>query len=47
VSEQVRREGKFWMVVGPGSPNNIASSVRSMLRNLPAQQQWHTYRKVV
>lgn len=47
VSEQVRRDGKSWMVVGPGSPTNIASAVRSMLRNLPAQQQWYSYRKVV
>lgn len=47
VSEQVRRAAKSWMVVSPGSPANIASAVLSMLRNLPAQEQWHTYRKVV
>lgn len=47
VSERVRREGKFWMIVSPGSPTNIASAVLSTLRNLPAQEQWHSYRKVV
>ena len=47
LSEQVTRSGKPWMVVGPGSPAAIASAVRSMLRRLPAQDEWFSYRKVV
>ncbi|MBU3750973.1 MAG: ESX secretion-associated protein EspG [Mycobacterium sp.] len=47
VSEHVRRGGKPWLIVGPGGPANIATAVLSMLRNLPAQQQWHSYRKAV
>ena len=47
VSEHVERGGKTWMVVSPGSPANISSAVLTMLRNLPAQQHWHSERKVV
>lgn len=47
VSEQVQRGTKFWMMVGPGSPSAVASAVLSMLRNLPAADQWFSYRKVV
>jgi hypothetical protein len=47
VSEHVRHGEKRWMIISPGSPVTIASAVLSMLRNLPAQEQWHSYRKVV
>ncbi len=47
VSEQVQRGMTFWMIVSPGSPSAIASAVLSMLRNLPAEEQWFSYRKVV
>ena len=47
VSEHVRRGGKPWLIVSPGGPANIATAVLSMLRNLPAQEQWHSYRKAV
>lgn len=47
VSEHIKRGGKSWMVVGPGSANAISSAVLSMLRKLPAQEHWHSYRKVV
>lgn len=47
VSELVRRGGKPWMIVSPGTLPNIASAVKTMLRNLPAQEDWYSHRKVV
>lgn len=47
VSERVQRGGKSWMIVGPGAVGNISAAVLSLLRNLPAHEQWSTYRKVV
>lgn len=47
VSEHVRRGGRTWMIVSPGSTANISSAVLTMLRNLPAQELWHSHRKVV
>lgn len=47
VSEHVSRGGKSWMIVGPGSPSHIASAAVTMMRNLPAHDEWHSYRKVV
>lgn len=47
LSEHINRGEKVWMIVGPGSTGSVASALRTMLRNLPAQQQWHSHRKVV
>lgn len=47
VSEHVSSGGKTWMIVSPGSPTNIASALLTMMRNLPAKADWHSYRKVV
>lgn len=47
VSEHVTRGGKTWMIVSPGSSANIASAVLTMMRNLPAHEDWFSYRKVV
>ena len=47
VSEHVDRSGRSWMIVSPGSAANIASAVLTMMRSLPAQEPWYTYRKVV
>lgn len=47
VSEHVKRDGKTWMIVSPGSSSNISSAVLTMLRNLPAQELWHSHRKAV
>lgn len=47
VSEHVTRGGKTWMIASPGSDANISSAVVSMLRNLPAQEQWYSKRKAV
>jgi hypothetical protein len=35
------------MIVSPGGPGNIASAVLAMMRALPAQDDWFSYRKVV
>lgn len=47
VSEHVKRDGKTWMIVSPGSSPNISSAVLTMLRNLPAHEQWYSHRKAV
>lgn len=47
VAEHVSRGGRPWMIVGPGSPGNLASAVLTMMRNLPAHDDWFSYRKVV
>ena len=47
VTEHVARGGKRWLIVSPGSPGNISSAVRNMLRRLPAEQDWYSHRKVV
>lgn len=47
VSEHLTRGGRSWMVVAPGSAGNLASAVLAMMRNLPAQEGWFSYRKVV
>ena len=47
VTERVARAGKSWMIVSPGSPGNISSAVRNMLRRLPAEHDWYSHRKVV
>ena len=45
--EHVVRDGKNWLVVGPGSNPGIAWAVMKMMRGLPAQETWHMYRKAV
>jgi hypothetical protein len=47
LSEHVTRGGKSWMIVGPGSPGNLATAVLTMMRNLPARHGWFSYRKAV
>lgn len=47
VSEHVSRGGRAWMIVSPGSPSHLASAVLTMMRNLPAHEDWSSYRKVV
>lgn len=47
VAEQVFSAGKKWMIVGPGTRSNIASAISHMVRRLPADQEWYSYRKVV
>lgn len=47
VAEQVSSGAKKWMIVAPGTKNNIGTAVNHMVRRLPADQEWHSYRKVV
>ncbi|MCV7198958.1 ESX secretion-associated protein EspG [Mycobacterium angelicum] len=47
IAEDVQSAGKKWMIVAPGTKSNIATAINHMLRRLPADQEWHSYRKVV
>ena len=47
LTEWAIRDGKSWMIAGPGSATNIASAVATMMRRLPAQEAWYSYRKVI
>ncbi|OSC39280.1 ESX secretion-associated protein EspG [Mycobacterium decipiens] len=47
VAENVSSAGKKWMIVAPGTKSNIASAINHLVRRLPADQEWHSYRKVV
>lgn len=45
--EQVHRAGRRWLIVSPGSAASIRSAIHTMMRRLPAQDDWHSYRKAV
>ena len=45
--EHVSQDGIAWMVVTPGSAEALATGVRNLLRRVPAQHAWHSYRKAV
>lgn len=47
VSEHLSRGGKSWMIIGPGSAGNIANAIQTMVRRLPAEDEWYSHRKVV
>lgn len=47
VAEQVSSAGKKWMIIAPGTNSNIAAAINHMVRRLPADQEWFSYRKVV
>ena len=47
LSEHVVRGGTSWLIVSPGSSGNIANAVQKMVRRLPAEDEWHSHRKVV
>jgi hypothetical protein len=47
VAEQVSSGAKKWMIVGPGTKNNIATAINHMVRRLPADEEWYSHRKVV
>ena len=47
LSERIQRGGKNWMIVSPGSTGNIVNAIGQILRGLPADREWHSYRKVV
>jgi hypothetical protein len=47
VAEQVCTAGKQWMIVAPGTKSHIAAAINHMVRRLPANREWYSYRKVV
>lgn len=47
LAEHISRDGAAWMVVAPGSADAITSAVHTLLRRLPAQHAWYSYRKAV
>ncbi len=47
VVEHVPSAGRRWMVVAPGTASNVVSAVSHLMRRLPANQEWFSYRKVV
>ena len=47
IAEHFVSDGKRWMIIAPGTSSNIATAVNRMMRRLPANEEWHSYRKVV
>jgi hypothetical protein len=47
VAEHVASGGTRWMIIAPGTKTNVASAIHHMVRRLPADEEWHSYRKVV
>jgi hypothetical protein len=47
VGEHFVSDGKRWMIIAPGTASSIADAVNKMMRRLPANQEWYSYRKVV
>jgi hypothetical protein len=47
VGEHFVSDGKRWMIIAPGSATSIADAVSKMMRRLPANAEWYSYRKVV
>jgi EspG family len=47
VGEHYVSGGKRWMIIAPGTTSSIASAVNQMMRRLPANEEWYSYRKVV
>ena len=47
VAEHLEGDGRSWMIIGPGSAVTVGSAVQKMLRQLPAQGEWYSYRKAV
>jgi hypothetical protein len=47
VTENVNAAGRRWMIIAPGTKSNVASAISHLVRRLPADQEWFSYRKVV
>ncbi|WP_234786473.1 ESX secretion-associated protein EspG [Mycolicibacter sinensis] len=45
VVEHTASAGGQWMVVAPGTADNIATAVNRMVARLPAADDWHSYRR--
>ncbi|OBI83010.1 ESX secretion-associated protein EspG [Mycobacterium asiaticum] len=47
IVDDIQSAGKTWTIIAPGTQSNINAAIRRMVRRLPADQDWHSYRKVV
>ena len=47
LADDIHHAGRRWTIVAPGTGSNIAVAVNKMMRRLPAEQDWYSYRKVV
>jgi hypothetical protein len=47
VAEHQPVGGKNWMILAPGTTTDITAAVNRMMRRLPANDEWFSYRKVV
>ncbi len=47
IAEHEPSAGKKWMILAPGTTSNITAAVNRMMRRLPANEEWYSYRKVV
>lgn len=47
LAEQINHDGVKWMVVGPGSTSAVGAAAIRLMRQLPAQCDWYSYRKAV
>ncbi len=47
LAEHFSSDGKRWTMIGPGTVSSIGAAVNRMLRRLPANEEWFSYRKVV
>jgi hypothetical protein len=47
VGEHFSSAGKRWMIIAPGTMSSITDAINRMMRRLPAEQEWYSYRKVV
>ena len=47
VAEHTYTSGKKWMIIAPGTKSNVAAALNHLVRRLPADQEWYSYRKVV
>jgi EspG family len=45
--EGVTSGGRRYQVLAPGSRSDIGSAVQRLIRNLPAGEEWYSYRRVV
>jgi hypothetical protein len=47
VAEHTYSGGKKWMIIAPGTKSNVAAALNHLVRRLPTDQEWYSYRKVV
>jgi hypothetical protein len=45
--ESVASGNRRYQVLAPGSRNDISGAVQRLIRQLPAGEEWYSYRRVV